>query len=200
MAYPAKTNRETILQSAMHLLSQQGLHGISIRALAAALHLAPNALYRYFATREALEIAVAAEVAARLHLVLLKACKSKSPEASIRALAAAYLRFAKTQHLLYEALLVPRPTSGDAALAPEQLWFFVVHQVSRVSGLRASRQAAVALWATLHGIAALQSANAFNQEKPRSSLDFALTAWLQAAQAAKQAEQQRPRTPKTKSD
>lgn len=200
MAYPAKTNRATVLHAAMHLLSQQGLHGISIRAVAAALNLAPNALYRYFADREALEAAVAAEVAARLHLVLSKACKSKAPEASIRALAAAYLLFARKQHLLYEALLVPRPSTGDAAIAPEQLWHFVVEQVSRVSGHRASQQAAVALWAMLHGMAALQSVNAFNREKPRNSLEFALSAWLDAAQAAKRAEQaairaKHPRSP-----
>ncbi len=183
----------------MNLLSQQGLHGISIRSVAAALHLAPNALYRYFADREALESAVAAEVAARLHIVLMKTCKAKSPEASIRSLAAAYLLFAKKQHLLYEALLVPRPSSGDAAVAPEQLWLYVVDQVSRVSGDRAKQQAAVALWAMLHGMAALQSVNAFNAEKPRSSLEFALTAWLQAANAAKRAHTPPPRTAKRKS-
>jgi AcrR family transcriptional regulator len=194
MAYPAKTNHASILQTAMDLLSQHGLHGISIRSVAAALNLAPNALYRYFADREALESAVAAEVAARLHIVLIKACKAKSPEASIRSLAAAYLLFAKKQHLLYEALLVPRPTSGDAAVAPEQLWLFVVEQVSRVSGDRAKQQAAVALWAMLHGMAALQSVNAFNAEKPRSSLEFALTAWMQAAHAAKRAHRPASRT------
>jgi AcrR family transcriptional regulator len=194
MAYPAKTNRATVLQAAMDLLSQQGLHGISIRSVAGALHLAPNALYRYFADREELESAVAAEVAARLHIVLIKACAARSPEASIRALAAAYLLFARKQHLLYEALLVPRPSSGDAAVAPEQLWLFVVEQVSRVSGNRTKEQAAVALWAMLHGMAALQSVNAFNKEKPRSSLDFALTAWIQAAQTAKQAEALHPPT------
>lgn len=183
----------------MNLLSQQGLHGISIRSVAAALHLAPNALYRYFADREALESAVAAEVAARLHIVLMKTCKAKSPEASIRSLAAAYLLFARKKHLLYEALLVPRPSAGDAAIAPEQLWLFVVEQVSRVSGNRTKQQAAVALWAMLHGMAALQSVNAFNAEKPRSSLEFALTAWLQAAHAAKLAEQQSPRSAKRKS-
>jgi len=183
----------------MDLLSQQGLHGISIRSVAGALQLAPNALYRYFADREELESAVAAEVAARLHVVLMKACVARSPEASIRALAAAYLLFAKRQHLLYQALLVPRPATGDAAIAPEQLWLFVVEQVSRVSGPRARQQAAVALWAMLHGMAALQSVNAFNKEKPRSSLDFALAAWIQAAQTAKQAESHQPPTTKTKS-
>jgi hypothetical protein len=39
----------------------------------------------------------------------------------------------------------------------------------------------VALWAFLHGIAALQSAQAFNEEKPISSFEFGLLAWIEAA-------------------
>ena len=172
----------------MTLLAQQGLHGISIRSIAGVLGLAPNALYRYFANREALEFALAAEVAARLHVVLAGACEGKSPEDSIRALASAYMQFAREHQLLYEALLVPRPASGNDAVAPEQLWRFVADEVRRVAGERKKHEAAVALWAMLHGMAALQSAGAFNPEKPRSSLQFAIAAWMEAALAARRHE------------
>ena len=47
-----------------------------------------------------------------------------------------------------------------------------------------AHQAAVSIWALLHGMAALQSAGAFNEEMPFSSLEFALDAWLTAAHAA----------------
>ena len=174
----------------MALLAQQGLHGISIRSIAGVLGLVPNALYRYYTNREALESALAAEVAARLHVVLAAACEGKKAEESIRSLASAYMQFAKEHQLLYEALLVPRPATGDDAVAPEQLWRFVVGEVRRVSGERRKQEAAVSLWAVLHGMAALQSAGAFNPEKPRSSLGFALTAWMKGASAARREEMQ----------
>jgi hypothetical protein len=43
----------------------------------------------------------------------------------------------------------------------------------------------VALWAFLRGIAALQSAQAFNEEKPVSSFEFGLSAWIEAAKEAR---------------
>lgn len=185
MARPLSTDKKTIIAAAMDLLAQNGLRGMSIRSVARALGLAPNAMYSYFVDREQLEAAVAAEVAASLHAMLLEACARKTSEASIRSLAEAYLRFAKEQHLLYEALVVPRPASGEDAIVPERLWLFFVDQVRRIAGEAKSREAAVALWAFLHGIAALQSAQAFNQEKPVSSFEFGLSAWIEAAKSAR---------------
>jgi AcrR family transcriptional regulator len=186
MAYPAKTDRSAILAAAVRILSQQGLRGMSWRAVAASLRLAPNSLYRYFASRSHLEMAVAAEVAGRLHAALLKTNPEKqAAEKSIRAFAKAYLRFAREQHLLYEALLVPRPATGEDAIAPKRLWLFAVELVSRVSGPKVAQESTVALWAFLHGIAALQSADAFDEEKPfSSSFEFGYRAWMEAARAA----------------
>jgi AcrR family transcriptional regulator len=184
MARPLGTDRKTIIAVAVELLAQNGLRGLSLRSVAGAVGLAPNAMYSYFADKEQLEAAVAAEVAARLHVILLKACAKKTAEASIRSLAKAYLRFAKEQHLLYEALVVTRPVSGEDAVVPERLWLFFVDQVRQLTGESKSREAAVALWAFLHGIAALQSAQAFNKEKPVSSFEFGLSAWIEAAKLA----------------
>jgi AcrR family transcriptional regulator len=185
MARPLSTDKKTIVAAAVNLLAQNGLRGMSIRSVAGAVGLAPNAMYSYFVDREQLEAAVAAEVAGRLHAMLLKACAQKTSEDSIRSLAKAFLRFAKEQHLIYEALVVPRPASGEDAILPEQLWLFFVDQVRRVTGASKSREAAVALWAFLHGIASLQSAQAFNEEKPVRSFEFGLSAWIDAAKAAR---------------
>jgi AcrR family transcriptional regulator len=184
MAYPSKTGRAAILAAAMELLGREGLRGMSLRAVATSLQLAPNALYRYFADREHLEAAVAAEVAATLHAVLFQAGRRRPPEQSIRSIARAYMRFAKEQHWLYEALLVRRPVTGEDAVAPQQLWLFVVEQVSHLSGEARAPEAAVALWAFLHGMAALQSAEMFNQKKPFRSLEFGLNAWMEACKGS----------------
>jgi hypothetical protein len=62
---------------------------------------------------------------------------------------------------------------------------FFVDQVHQITGRSKTQEAAVALWAFLHGIAALQSADAFNKEKPASSFEFGLSAWIQAAKDAR---------------
>jgi AcrR family transcriptional regulator len=186
MAYPAKTDRAAIIAAGVSILAQSGLRGMSWRAVAAVLELAPNALYRYFKGREQLEMAVAAEVAARLHAALLKQHSVRHlPERAVRIFAATLLQFAREQHLLYEALLVPRPVTGEDAVAPRRLWLFAVDLVSRISGEAVAQEATVALWAFLHGIASLQSADAFGGEKPfASSFEFGLRAWIAAAKAA----------------
>ena len=63
MVFPAKTDRARILSAAMDQLARDGMEKLSLRSLAASLNLAPNALYRYFASRSQLEAAIAAEIA-----------------------------------------------------------------------------------------------------------------------------------------
>lgn len=184
MVYPAKTDSGKILDAAMVLLARDGLRGMSLRAIAGSLKVAPNAIYRYFEDHGHLEALVGAAVCARLHAVLLKAVRGREPEAAVRAIAKSYLKFARENKLLYEALLIPRPASGSEAVAPEQLWLFVVGQTARLAGEARAPEAAVSLWAFLHGMAVLQSAQLLGPEKPASSFDFGLNAWLAAARGA----------------
>jgi hypothetical protein len=118
MAFPAKTDSQRILDAAMILLAREGLRGMSLRAVAVSLKIAPNVIYRYFRDHAHLEAAVGAEVCRRLHAVLRKAAHGREPEAAARATAKAYLKFARDNALLYEALLIPRPASGDEAATP----------------------------------------------------------------------------------
>ena len=181
MAYAAQMDRQKIAAAALDLLREKGLQGLSIRGVAARLQLAPNALYHYFGSKEELIVAVAAAVSGLLHDAFLKVCKRKRPEQAIRAMAQAYMDFARENPLLYEILVVPRPASGEDAVGPKGLWDYVVAQVARVSAKDASSECAVSLWAVVHGMAALQNAGAFNDEMPATSFGFAMDAWMAAA-------------------
>jgi AcrR family transcriptional regulator len=64
--YPSKTDRNAILSAAVEELSRAGIRDLSLRNIAATLDLAPNALYRYFSDRAALEAALADECARQL--------------------------------------------------------------------------------------------------------------------------------------
>jgi AcrR family transcriptional regulator len=181
MAYPSKTDRETILAAAVEQLEAEGLRGMSLRALAAKLGIAPNALYRYFADRSRLEAAISAESSRQLHGALRAATGRSGPEQAIRRMAAAYLVFARERKRLYEVLMMPCSQEGEDAAAHEELWRFVVEQVALIAGRRTAAEAAVALWAFLHGMASLESAEIFSEEKPLSSFEFGLKAWFRAA-------------------
>src|SRR5579859_419690 len=176
MAYPAKTDRMAIIKSGMELLARKGLSGLSLRALATSLDLAPNALYRYFADRAALEAALAAEVARRLHAVLKRAAAGKEGEAALRSMARAYLRFAREDRRLYEAMMTACDLEGADVEPHAALWGFVLEKVQALYGETRGPEAAVTLWAFLHGIAGLEAAEILRQNelphKPLSSIEF----------------------------
>jgi AcrR family transcriptional regulator len=195
MPYPAKTDRQTILTAAIEQLQAHGLAGLSIRSLAASLELAPNALYRYFPDRLQLEIAMGDEVAARLHTLLRRVIHKKAPEQAIRAIAAAYLKFAREQRPLYDMMMTscPSPASQQShGAGREALWLFVIEQVVPIAGESHAREAATAIWAFLHGMTALEAAGVLGDEKPRSSFDFGLNAWFEGAARARERSQQHP--------
>ena len=73
MPYPSKTDRQTILSAAVKELVHGGIRDLSLRNIAASLDLAPNAIYRYFSDRRALEAALANEAARQLEMALRKA-------------------------------------------------------------------------------------------------------------------------------
>jgi AcrR family transcriptional regulator len=97
MPFPSKTDRNAILSAALDELSSGGIRNLSLRNIAATLGLAPNALYRYFSDRAALEAALADECARRLEMVLRKATHGADSAKSIRRITDAYLHFAKAK-------------------------------------------------------------------------------------------------------
>src|ERR1700731_5156762 len=91
MPYPSKTDRQTILSAAVQDLAHGGIRDLSLRNLAASLGLAPNAIYRYFSDRSALEAPLANEAARQLELALRKAAEGGEPVATIPERSSAYI-------------------------------------------------------------------------------------------------------------
>jgi AcrR family transcriptional regulator len=179
MPYPSKTDRATILSAAVKHLAHGGIRDLSLRNLAASLNLAPNAIYRYFSDRSALEAALASEAARQLELALRKAADGCEPVAAIRGMSSAYIKFAKDNRHLYDVMTSLHAPEHDAT-SHQSLWTFTVEQVRRVAGSDRAAEASVALWAFLHGAVALEAAQVFGESKPASGLEFGLNAWLMA--------------------
>ena len=179
MPYPSKTDRQTILSAAVKDLAHRGIRDLSLRNLAASLDLAPNAIYRYFSDRSALEAALANEAARQLELALRKAAAWREPVTTIREMSSAYIKFARDNPHLYEVMMSLHAPEHDATFL-QSLWTFTVGQVQRIAGMDRAAQASVALWAFLHGAVALEAAQVLGERKPASGLEFGLDAWLMA--------------------
>jgi AcrR family transcriptional regulator len=183
MPYPAKTDRGRILAAALRQVEQQGLRGLSLRALAGSLELTPNALYRYFADRAVLEAALVGEVAQLLRSTMERAVRKGGPEQAIRNIARVYLEFARKRPRLYELLLLPCDVHEGKATPHQDLWNFVLEYVTALTGPNQASEATIAFWAYLHGTAQLEALNVFNGKKPGKAFDFGLNAWMAAASA-----------------
>jgi len=179
MPYPSKTDRQTILSAALKELAHGGIRDLSLRNIAASLDLAPNAIYRYFSDRQALEAALANEAARQLELALRKAAERCEPVPAIRKMSSAYIKFARDNPHLYEAMMSLHAPGPDAT-SHQSLWTFTVEQVQRIAGSDRAAEASVALWAFLHGAVALEAAQVLGDIKPASGLEFGLEAWLMA--------------------
>lgn len=181
MPYPSKTDRDTILATAMDLVVRDGIDKLAIRGVAAALDLTPNALYRYFPSLAALEGALADESRLRLLDALQKSAVKKPPKEAIRSIARAYVRFAREQPQVFALTLMPSAAETESEPSHLRSWHFVLGQVVRIYDDRRAPEAAVALWAFLHGMTVLETAGVFGERKPASSFEFGLQMWISAA-------------------
>jgi hypothetical protein len=160
MPYPSKTDRQTILSAAVKELVHGGIRDLSL-------------------DRRALEAALANEAARQLELALRKAADGCEPVTAIRKMSSAYLKFARDNPHLYEAMMSLHAPGHDAT-SHQSLWTFTVEQVQRIAGSDRAARAAVALWAFLHGAATLEAAQVLGEIKPASGLEFGFEAWLMA--------------------
>ena len=156
MPYVSKTDRQAILSAALQQVARDGIRSMSLRGIADSLGLAPNALYRYFADRAALEAAMCVEGERQLYSVLKRAAGTKEPRLALRKMAAAYVGFARKHPHLYELMMASCKTRAEAAAVDQNVWSFVVEQVSLIAAKSCAHEAATSLWALLHGIVTLE--------------------------------------------
>jgi len=154
----------------MEQLARDGMEKLSLRSLAASRILRRTALYRYFASRSQTGSCDHAEITEHVHEGLRKAAGRKAPEQRFARWVRAYIRFAHEQKHFYDVFLRPCAETPEGEAAHTALWNFVLEQVGRISGPKKAPEAAIALWALLHGFVGLASAGVFDRGKPRSAL------------------------------
>jgi AcrR family transcriptional regulator len=193
MAFPGKTNREAIRKAAIGLLEREGSSALTIRRVAGILSLAPNALYRHYASREVLVAAVADEVARRLLAAINKTLEKKerqSPRLSaqerVRALVEVYAKFARSNPGLYETLMTDMSKAEASLPKPlghDELWDKVIEILVPLTGADNAPPAAVTLWGLVHGMWALERANLLGGRKPIDVGRFGIDAFIKGLAA-----------------
>jgi AcrR family transcriptional regulator len=180
MAYPAKTDRASVLTAALEQVENEGIENLAIRSVAAKLGLAPNAIYRYFESLAALRAAVAEEAYLRMLEMMRKAAGRKDAPEAVRAFSHAYLRYAHEQPRLFALYLTTPgadPKSPQCARNSEFFW----EQVAHIYPEKHAQEASLTLWALLHGLAVLRQAGVLTEKQEARTLDLGLQMWTDAA-------------------
>jgi AcrR family transcriptional regulator len=181
---------ERLVQTALELLAEEGLEGLGLRSVARRAGLSHGAPLRHFASFAELLSEVAARGFQRLSEALEASAaglpRGAGPLPRLRAGARAYVACAVANPALFALMF--RPELLDArneSYRSHGLAAFerVVVQVraAQDAGWRAERDTRVlagAIWASLHGLAALWAQGALAGPVPRASLDDALTTAL----------------------
>lgn len=178
MSYPKKTSRETILESAIALIEASGLDQLSMRTLATELGVTPNALYRYFSSREDLEVAMADEAGRVLLVAMQKAVGKKAGVDAIRAVAKTYLKFARQRPALYELKMRYCKDESQEPESHQQLWDAMLALVDGLQGPWSAEDLAMTLWAYLHGLVELDRADMLDGRKPEVAVEVGLDVFL----------------------
>ena len=150
-----------IVATAREIAAREGWAAVTIRRLADEIEYSQPVLYSHFASREAIVAAVALDGFAELADALRQAGgASRDHDDVLRAAAGAYLAFARAHPALYEAMFtMPTGLQFAAEDTRRELRdaFAALRAVAVPSdGGDDAETRTETLWATLHGLAALE--------------------------------------------
>jgi AcrR family transcriptional regulator len=161
---------DQIVATALELLEAQGPEGVTMRAIAERIGIRAPSLYKHFSDKQHLEVAMIA--AGFRDAAGAFAAAIDGAQDPLASLAGAYRRWALAHPHLYR-LMTHRPLPREDL--PEGVEEAAAAPVLQVAG--GSQDAARALWAFAHGMAALEVAGRF---PPDADVDAAWQAGISA--------------------
>ena len=155
--------RQVIVNAARELAEAEGWESVTTRRLADCIEYSQPVLYSHFEGKDAIVSAVALEGFGELAAVLHNAReRAGSPGAEPRAIASAYLEFARANPALYEAMFtlsidLAFAQSGTPALV--HAGFAELREaLAPLAGDRDAETFTEVIWSALHGLATLSQA------------------------------------------
>jgi AcrR family transcriptional regulator len=158
--------RQAILQAALDVLSEKGVEGLSLRAVAQRIDYSPAGLYEYFKSKDELMTAVCQEGFEQLGDYLNQVPADLPPAERLAQLGLAYLNFARQNRAHFLLIFT---TISPSQIAPDQLSaetpfhnllptvqaLIDASQIDLPPGYGAPELAYV-LWSLVHGMAMLE--------------------------------------------
>lgn len=166
--------REAALSEARRELASRGANAISLRAIAAQLGVAPNALYRHFNDKRDL-LASLAEEGFRELTERFRAIKENTNVRRFQEMATVYVNFALKKptmlRLMFGHVMADLPKNSALEQAAENAFMELLDGAAAAAGLpptsKKSLKLAIAAWSLVHGYSTLRTTGALDFLKPR---------------------------------
>ncbi len=169
--------QQLIVTAARELAETGGWEGVTMRRLAERVEYSQPVLYSHFKGKADIVRAVALEGFAELAAQLRSArTGARSPAAALRALTAAYLRFAQSHPAVYDAMFVmpvdlPFAVAGTPA-APRAAFAELLAALTPLAEGRDLETLGEVTWSALHGLATLARSNRLRASHQQARLDL----------------------------
>ncbi|TVT36816.1 TetR/AcrR family transcriptional regulator [Amycolatopsis rhizosphaerae] len=156
----AQTSTAVVVAAGRRLLEERGTDALTMRDVADAVGVRTPSLYKRVRSRSDLLRLVLEDVADELTAAIDTAANSGDPTADLRALMAAYRRFAHANPVAYALMYAPQTVSG-ATTRSERSSATLLRLVTELAGPRHTLQAARTIVAWANGFIAMELAGAF---------------------------------------
>lgn len=167
----AARTRQAILDAAREMISEQGVHNVSLRAIARRVDYSPAGLYEYFGSKEEILQAVVDDGFARFARYLGSVPLDLPPLDYLKQLGLAYLHFAEQnpQHfmLIFNTLGVYKDHSGYISHATFQTLTAGLQRAIDSGDIKSElslTDLAYTGWSLVHGMATLRLTHLSNME------------------------------------
>lgn len=194
MSYPSQIDPDRIGVAGLELVEQKGWGAFSLRGVANALGVAPNALYRYVGDRKGLNIEVGAVAVEALFAVLMKATEGKGGRDHLLAAVHGYVDFAISRPDAYQAFLAGKPDYDDPRLFSWIRPWKVIMNAAKPLVPQAGLATGHALLAMIHGRVDLVQ-GALRAAEAADGLDDAVDALIAGYGTLGRVEAPQPRRP-----
>jgi len=185
--------RELIIQAATEIIEQDGLEGLSAREIAKRIGYSPGTLYNVFENLDDLLLTIEARLLDRLSERLADTDTSGTPEQRLRRLAEVYFTFTQESPKLWNLLVEHRLPAGrqvptwyraklESLLTPLE---DALAPLVAGSDSSTRKRAARTLWAGVHGMTSLSTANKLSPvtaQVGQSLVDDLVTTYLAGLQ------------------
>jgi AcrR family transcriptional regulator len=178
--YPARVDRDTIIQTAREMIEEDGLEGISLNRLAKNLGIKAPSLYHHVKNKtDLLETINAITIQALLDEIDAAAAEGGDDRAGLRRIAQVYRHYALAHPVAYDLLYAAHTRTSRSLMDSAPLNAVL----ARLVGPDRAPDALRSLWALLHGFVELERTGYLltadgGERSWRAALDAFLAGWV----------------------